>query len=107
MSHRHDCPDEWSARSEGSRHAGYGDWTSRYSNPYSGYDGCPEAARAWERGFEQRKEEMAEEYRQEQAQQRAAEQRRNEEAEYERACWEQQEQEQHEPPPEEPPCPTQ
>ena len=75
MSHRDDCPDKYTARRQGNQVAGYGDWTSRYSNPYSGYDGCPEAAREWERGYEARKEQMAEEA----SAQRRADARRQEE----------------------------
>lgn len=89
MSHRHDCPDPYQARREGDRYAGYGDWTSRYSNPYSGQ--CDEAARAWERGYESRKEELAEEQRREQQAQQARERRAFEEAEQERMYYEQQE----------------
>lgn len=91
MSHRDDCPDPYQARREGDRVAGYGDWTSRYSNPYSGYDGCPEAARAWESGYESRKEEMAEEQRREQQAEHARQQRAQEAAEEERHYYEQQE----------------
>lgn len=108
MSHRDDCPDPYQARREGDRHAGYGDWSTRYSNPYSGYDGCPEAARAWERGFDARKEEMAEEHRREQHAEHARQHRAQEAAEEERQYYdqmEQQRQEEEEPQADAPPTP--
>ena len=85
MSHRHDCPDRWSARREGERAFEYG--RGSYANPYDDFhrDGnsCEEAARAWNDGY------RAARYEQEERE-REAEEHQRRESQYRREIEEQQ-----------------
>lgn len=68
MSHRWNCPDEWTARREGERaqERGEGRWRNPYEDRWHDGSGCEDAERAWERGYrdaERHAEEREEEAR--------------------------------------------
>ena len=108
MSHREDCPDRWVARREGERafDRGQGPWRNPYKSSFPD-EGCPEAAREWDRAYRDAEYQEEERRRQEDEALRMREQQREQERlweeqvryEYER---EQEQQESEEIPPEDP-----